>query len=162
MDSKVTWVKWKLASVYFWAYLMEVQGIVGQMKARFGPLEVLLFLTQDRCMVCAKCTIGLEISLDAPNYTPRWCGLNVSLFWSLCEIVLISTQDRCTVYIEHAIGSEIILGIPDRTPRWRGSSGRSLWFAWRQCYSRQDRCMYCAKCTMFMEIISGVPDGTPR
>jgi hypothetical protein len=29
-------------------------------------LEVVLILTQDSCMVCAKRTIGLEILLDAP------------------------------------------------------------------------------------------------
>jgi hypothetical protein len=28
-------------------------------------------LKQDRCMVCAKHTIGSEIILDAPNGTPR-------------------------------------------------------------------------------------------
>jgi hypothetical protein len=26
---------------------------------------------QDRCTVCAKCTIGLETILDAPDGTPR-------------------------------------------------------------------------------------------
>ena len=34
-------------------------------------LEIVLILTQDRCMVCAKHTIGLEIILDAPDVTPR-------------------------------------------------------------------------------------------
>jgi hypothetical protein len=34
-------------------------------------LEIVLILTQDRCMVCAKCTIGSVIILDAPNGTPR-------------------------------------------------------------------------------------------
>ena len=29
-------------------------------------LERALILTQDRCMVCVECTIGLEITLDAP------------------------------------------------------------------------------------------------
>jgi hypothetical protein len=35
-------------------------------------LEIVLILTQDRCTVCAKCTIGSVIILDAPNGTPRW------------------------------------------------------------------------------------------
>ena len=48
--SKVTRLKWKLVSVY---------------------LEIVLMLTQDRCTVCAKCTIGSEIILDAPDATPR-------------------------------------------------------------------------------------------
>jgi hypothetical protein len=34
-------------------------------------LEIVLILTQNRCMVCAECTIGLEIVLDAPGGTPR-------------------------------------------------------------------------------------------
>jgi hypothetical protein len=37
--------KWKLVSVY---------------------LEIVLSLTQDRCTVCAECTIGSEFILDAP------------------------------------------------------------------------------------------------
>jgi hypothetical protein len=34
-------------------------------------LEVVLVLVQDRCTVCAKHTVGLEILLDATNGTPR-------------------------------------------------------------------------------------------
>jgi hypothetical protein len=34
-------------------------------------LEIVLILTQDSCTVCAKCTIGLEIVLDARDGTPR-------------------------------------------------------------------------------------------
>jgi hypothetical protein len=37
-------------------------------------LEIVLILMQDRqdrCTVCAKCTIGSEIVLDAPNGTSR-------------------------------------------------------------------------------------------
>jgi hypothetical protein len=34
-------------------------------------LEIVLILRQNRCMVCAECTIGLEIVLDAPGETPR-------------------------------------------------------------------------------------------
>jgi hypothetical protein len=30
-------------------------------------LEIVLFLTQDRCTVCAEHTIGSEIVLDAPD-----------------------------------------------------------------------------------------------
>ena len=32
-------------------------------------LEIALILTQDRCTVCAECTIGSEIILDAPDGT---------------------------------------------------------------------------------------------
>ena len=34
-------------------------------------LEVVLILTQDRCMVCAKRFVGSEIVLGAPDGTPR-------------------------------------------------------------------------------------------
>jgi hypothetical protein len=34
-------------------------------------LEMLLVSVQDRSMVCAKCTIGSVIALDAPDCTPR-------------------------------------------------------------------------------------------
>jgi hypothetical protein len=34
-------------------------------------LEVVLILMQDRCTVCAKCTIGSEIDFDTPDGTPR-------------------------------------------------------------------------------------------
>jgi hypothetical protein len=34
-------------------------------------LEAVLVSVQDRCMSCAKRTIGSEIILDAPDGTPR-------------------------------------------------------------------------------------------
>jgi hypothetical protein len=33
-------------------------------------LDIMLILMQDRCIVCNKCTIYLEIVLDAPDGTP--------------------------------------------------------------------------------------------
>ena len=47
---KVTRLKWKLDSVY---------------------LEIVLILTQDKCTVCSKRTVGSDIVLDAPDGTPR-------------------------------------------------------------------------------------------
>ena len=47
---QVTWVMWNLVSV---------------------RLEIVLVSVKDRCTVCAKHTIGLEIILDAPDGTPR-------------------------------------------------------------------------------------------
>ena len=44
------WLKWKFVSVH---------------------LEIVLFLMQDRCMVCARCIVGLQIVLDTPNGTTR-------------------------------------------------------------------------------------------
>ena len=49
-NSKVTWVMWNLVSI---------------------RLEIVLVLVQDSCTVCAECTIGSEIILDAPDGTPR-------------------------------------------------------------------------------------------
>jgi hypothetical protein len=34
-------------------------------------LEIVLILTQDRCMVCVKCTTGSENVLDTPDGTHR-------------------------------------------------------------------------------------------
>jgi len=46
-------------------------GYKAQVEARFGPFGDSVILTQDRCSVCAKCPIGSEIVLDAPNGAPR-------------------------------------------------------------------------------------------
>ena len=46
----MTMIKWKLVSVL---------------------LEIVLILTQDRCMVCVERTIGSEIILDTPVGTTR-------------------------------------------------------------------------------------------
>ena len=46
-------------------------GDEAQVEARFGPLDIVLILTQDRCMVCVERSIGLEIIFDAPDGTPR-------------------------------------------------------------------------------------------
>ena len=43
-------------------------------------LEMVLLSVQDRCTVCAKHTIDLEIVLDAPDGTPRWRGSSGSSF----------------------------------------------------------------------------------
>ena len=46
-------------------------GDVAQVEARFGLSDIVLILTQDRCTICVKRTIGSEIILDAPVGTPR-------------------------------------------------------------------------------------------
>ena len=50
---------------------MVPQGDEAQVEARFGPLEIVLILMQDKCTVGVERTIGLEIILDAPDGTPR-------------------------------------------------------------------------------------------
>jgi hypothetical protein len=59
-------LKWKLGMVY---------------------LEIVVILTQDRCAVCAECTISLEIILDAPDGTRRSrgsCGISFRSVQRLC------------------------------------------------------------------------------
>jgi hypothetical protein len=46
----MTWVKWKLISVYF---------------------EIVLISAQDRCTVCDESTTGMEITLGTLDGTPR-------------------------------------------------------------------------------------------
>ena len=40
---------------------MVLLGVEAQLEARFGPLEIVLILTQDPCTVCAERSIGSEI-----------------------------------------------------------------------------------------------------
>jgi hypothetical protein len=75
-------------------------------------LETVLVSVQDRCIACAKHTIGSKIVLDAQVTRLKWVLILVRL-----EIVLIWTQDRRAVCAEHAIGSKIIFDAPDGTPR---------------------------------------------
>ena len=50
---------------------MVLPGDEAQVEALLKRLEIVLILTQDRCMVCGEHTIGLEIILDAPDGTFR-------------------------------------------------------------------------------------------
>ena len=38
-------------------------------------LEVVFVLAQDRCTVCAECTLGMEIILGTPDGTPTLQGV---------------------------------------------------------------------------------------
>ena len=79
-------------------------------------LEIVLVSVENRCMVCAKRTIGSDIVFNDRRYS-----LVMRLKWKLLlvclEIVLMLTQDRCTVCIELTIGSTIILDATEGTPR---------------------------------------------
>ena len=50
---------------------MELLGDLGHVESRLVRLQMVLVLVQDRCMVCAKRTIGSDIVWDAPDGTPR-------------------------------------------------------------------------------------------
>jgi formylmethanofuran dehydrogenase subunit E len=83
---------------------MVLLGDEAQLEARMIRLQIVLILTQDRCMVCAERTIGLEIILDAPmELLVDVAHGNFILVRS--EMVLVSEQDRCTVCTKCTIGS---------------------------------------------------------
>jgi hypothetical protein len=52
-------------------HLIELLGDVGQVEVCFGLLGDVLTLAQDRSTVCAKCTMGMEFFLVAPDGPPR-------------------------------------------------------------------------------------------
>ena len=82
----MTWVMWNLTSFH---------------------LETVLVLVQDRCMVCARYTIGLQIVLDALDGTPTDLGHVESRSVHL-EMVLELVQDRRTSCAKCIIGSDIV------------------------------------------------------
>jgi len=79
--------------------------------------EIVLVSVQDRCMVCARRTIGSDKSFWTHLMVPLGDEAQVEARFGPLEKVLILTQDRCTVCVEHTIGWEIILDAPDGTPR---------------------------------------------
>jgi hypothetical protein len=81
-------------------------------------LEIVLTLTQDRCMVCVR-AIRSEIIVRCT----RWISQVTLTMWNLVSVyletglVLVSVQDRCPVCAIRTIGLEIVLDAPDGTPR---------------------------------------------
>ena len=68
----MTWVMSNPVSVrLYWTLPMVLLSDKFQVLARFGPFGDSANLAQDGCMVCARCAIGLQIILDAPDGTPR-------------------------------------------------------------------------------------------
>ena len=82
----MTKVKWKLVSV---------------------RLQIVLFLTQDRCTVCAERSIGLGTSLTHPMELLGDVGHVESRSVRL-EMVLVLVQNKCMVYAKRTIGSDIV------------------------------------------------------
>ena len=101
-----------LAWKSFWAEPLELLGDVGHLTSHFGLFGTVLVSVQDKCMVCAKRTIGLEIILDAPNVHLSDEAQVVARFSPFGHDVILM-QDRCTVCTERTIGSEIILDAPN-------------------------------------------------
>ena len=84
-------------------------GDEAQVEARFGLSDMVLILTQDRCTVCVKRTIRLEIVLDTPDGTPRQLGS--------CGISLLSLCRSC--YCRCKIGAQFVRNVP--------SAQKSFW-----------------------------------
>ena len=55
----------------FWRQTKELLGDGVMWNLISVHLEMVFVLVQDRCNVCAKSTLGLEIVLDTPDGTPR-------------------------------------------------------------------------------------------
>ena len=53
---------------------MELLDDMGHVESLSVHFEMELVLMSDRCTICAKRTIGLDIVLDAPDGIPRWRG----------------------------------------------------------------------------------------
>jgi hypothetical protein len=53
---------------------MVLLGVKAQVEAHFGPFAGVVVLTLDRGTVCAECTIGSEIIMDALDGTPGDMG----------------------------------------------------------------------------------------
>ena len=70
-NSKATWVKWKLILLC---------------------LEIVLILAQDRCTVCAECTMGMEIILAVPDDTPGDVGQGEARFSPFGDSVSVTPR----------------------------------------------------------------------
>jgi hypothetical protein len=50
---------------------MDLLGEIGHVESRFNPFGDSGTISEDRCTVCTRRTIGIEIVLDALDGTPR-------------------------------------------------------------------------------------------
>jgi hypothetical protein len=73
---------------------------------------MVLVSEQDRCKVCAKCTIGLENHFGRT----RWYSKLTRLKWKLVSDYL-ETELILTHCAKRTIGLKIILDAPNGTPR---------------------------------------------
>jgi hypothetical protein len=59
----------RLGNHFGW-YQMVLLCDVSQVELVLVHLEIVLISAQDRCTVCAECTMGMAIILGTPNGTP--------------------------------------------------------------------------------------------
>jgi hypothetical protein len=50
---------------------MELVSDVGPVESCFSPFGDIVSVSEDRCTICTKHNIGIEIILDALDGTPR-------------------------------------------------------------------------------------------
>jgi hypothetical protein len=94
---------------------MVLLSNVGLVELYSVRLEMVLILTQDRCTVCTKHTIGSQKVFDAADGLVSDMGRVESRFSPFGDSVSVSA-DRCTVSTKHTIGIEIVLDADDGTP----------------------------------------------
>jgi hypothetical protein len=64
---------------------MVLQGDEAKVESRFDPSGDGVTISEVRCTLCAKHTIGSGIILDASDGTPRSEGSSGSSFRSICR-----------------------------------------------------------------------------
>ena len=108
-------------------------------------LEMVLVLGQDKSIICPRCTIGLQIILDALNGTTRCQGSSGSSFWPFGYSAKLDARlvhGLRQMYHRH--------GNHFRHNRW---NPKVMWVMWNLASFRletvlvsvQDRCMVCAR-----------------
>jgi hypothetical protein len=60
----------RYAHKLFWTHQIVLLGDVGKRKLISVYLEIVLNSAQDRCMVCAECTMAMQIILGTPDGIP--------------------------------------------------------------------------------------------
>jgi hypothetical protein len=131
---------------------MILQGDEAQVEACLSPFGDSANLTQDRCTVCAKRTIGSEIVLNAPDGSPRRVGHVESHFGPFGDNVSVGAiQVHCLRRTYHWL-------ILDEWVMWNLISVRLE----TMLVSVQYRCIVCAEHTIGSEIVLDAPDDTPR
>jgi hypothetical protein len=99
-------------------------------------LEIVLILTQNRCTVCAECTIGSESFCMHPmELLGAWVMWNLVLV--RLEIVSLSVHDRSTICAKRTIGLEIIFDMWTYLMELLGDDGHleSLFGPFGECVS---------------------------
>ena len=71
---------------------MVLLGDEAQLEARFSPLEIVIILTQDGCMVCSERTIGSKIILTHPMELLGDVGHVESCFGPFGDVVSVGAR----------------------------------------------------------------------